>query len=231
VRVRHRRHHQHRPINVPTITSWKNLREAIGKLNPEGERGFEGLAAKLFEAETGACFYVARKGDQPVGDAYSPRSGVALQAKLYDVASLSENEVEGDIDRILREAPALDVLIVATTAKKGLAQLAARLKSKTSETGLDLMLSALGDELASFGALCVVHWDVVQKFIPGLDAQSQTWATNEAINTVTRSALETLRSELRGLATRQFVSEASFRQLALRFRGDDRTTVFEPVLC
>ena len=205
---------------MPTITSWKDLREAIGKLNPEGERGFEGLAAKLFEAETGTCFYVARKGDQPIGDAYSPRSAIALQAKLYNVAALSENEVEGDIDRILREAPTLDVLVVATTVRKGLAQLAARFESKTDETGLDLMLSVLGDGLTSFAALCVVHWDVVQKFISGLDTQSQTWATTEAFKADTRSALEILQSELRGLATRKFVRDASFRQLALRFRGE-----------
>ena len=202
------------------VTNWGALRHAVAALNAEGEHGFEGFVARLFEAETGTRFYVARKGDQPVGDAYSPRAAVALQAKLYDASTLSENEVEGDVDRIIRESPVLDVIVVATTATKGLAQLSARLAEKTQETSLDLLLFSLRDDLTPFGAFCIAHLGVVQQFVSGLDADSQAWATAQLAKADTQQALQAARADLRGLATRKAVSDECQGLLAVRFRGE-----------
>ena len=85
---------------------WKELRSAICKLDAEGESGFEGFVRDLFQAEIGCLFYLARKGDQPTGDANSPRGGIALKAKRYNQASVSEDKIEGEIDRAIRGEPA-----------------------------------------------------------------------------------------------------------------------------
>ena len=72
---------------------------ACGSLRAEGASGFEGLIQRLFEAETGQKFYLARKGDQPAGDVFGPAAKTVLQAKRYTKATVRENDVEGDIDR------------------------------------------------------------------------------------------------------------------------------------
>jgi hypothetical protein len=197
---------------------WKRLQEALGRIDPEGEHGFEGLLASLFETETGNRFFVARKGDQPVGDAYSPTAGIALQAKRYTRASISENEVEGDIDRALREAPTLEVFVVAAT--RNLGQLAARLAHKTSEIGLEIVPLSLGNDLTELGALCVAHWDMVQKFLPDLGMDWQQWAIEQKAKPETRAALDRLKQDLLGLATRKWLSEKTYGQCVERFRGE-----------
>jgi len=82
---------------------------------PAGVRGFEGLIAGILGAETGYRYYVARNGDQPSGDAYAPDMGVALQTKRMTASSIRENELEGDIDRVIREIPALEIYVIATS--------------------------------------------------------------------------------------------------------------------
>ena len=202
---------------MPHQNEWTKLREAVCRLRSEGEQGFEGLLASLFEAETRIRFFVARKGDQPVGDVYSPRAAVALQAKRYTTSKISENEIEGDIDRALREAPALEVFVVVAT--KSLAQLATRLTHKTNETGLDILPLSLGDGVTNFGALCVSHHEVIQRFIPELEPEWQQWALEESQRSETNIALLSLRENLSGLTTRKSVSENSRVQCAERFNG------------
>jgi hypothetical protein len=117
------------------ITNWNELRIALGEsLRPEGKHGFEGFLARLFEAETAQPFYLARTGDQPAGDVYGPLAGVVLQAKRYLIAKIDENNVEGDIDRALRETPETDIFVVAATRTDN--QLKLRLEKKTEETGV-----------------------------------------------------------------------------------------------
>lgn len=197
---------------------WEKLRKAACQLRAEGEDGFEGLVAALFEAETGKPFYVARKGDQPVGDAYSPGAGVAVQAKRYTTSRISENEVEGDIHRALRDAPALDVFIVAST--KPSAQLAARLAQITNETGVDILFLVLADGLRDFGALCLAHLEVLQRFLPKLTPDWKTWAVKEQLKPDTQHQLESLRQRLCGLATWQFLGDVVRSQIIERFRGE-----------
>ncbi len=206
------------PKKTPSKTpNWANLRLILCDLPPDGKDGFEGLVAHLFEAETGSSFYLARKGDQPVGDAYSPNAAIILQAKRYKSSKVSEREIEGEIDDVLRPASGLDVYVVAVT--KSIAQLAVKLERKTKETGLDILPLDLGDELTEFGALCVTHWGTVAKFSPKLGAAWQNWATKECGKAETKAALLRLRQAIDGLATRKFVSEKAFEQLGQRFHS------------
>lgn len=203
---------------MPTITSWQQLKEALGRIEADGERGFEGLVAHLFECETGQRFYVARKGDQPAGDAYGPEARTALQAKRMVKSAIRENNVEGDIDRALRETPALDIYVVAAT--RASSQLRLRLEDKSGETGLEIILLALTDDLSEFGALCVAYWEVTRGFVPSLDAKADAWARAERQSAVTLAALERLRGELRGLQTQRAVADGAASALARRFQGE-----------
>ena len=198
------------------ITTWQALRLAVSKIHPaEGPTGFEGLAAELFFADTKERFYLARRGDQPVGDVYSVTGGTALQVKRYHKAKVSEKEVEGDIDTALREAPELDLFAVVLSRTD--AQLRARLAHKTQETGLDIVLLELGDDLSDLGALCVCHWEVTKTFLPRQSAAADRWATKMAAASETHAVLDRLREELRGRATRDVVSKLATQQLSRRF--------------
>lgn len=186
---------------------------------PEGEQGFEGFIKALFESETGHSFYLARKGDQPGGDAVSVTKGIALEAKRYLAStSISEDKIEGEIDRALRESKSLDIFVVVAT--KSLAQLAARLKAKTRETGLDILCLELEESLTELGVLCLKHPQVVRTFLPRLDSVWFEWADKELSSPEAEAALNRLRQSLLGLATREYLSEVAGAQLRQRFSGE-----------
>src|SRR5579859_1323007 len=94
--------------------SYLVLREALIKMRPAGDDGFEGLSAKLLSAVTGDRFYVARSGDQPA-DALSAKADIAIQVKRYDKTSLDETEFEGDFHKACRLCPELECYVLATT--------------------------------------------------------------------------------------------------------------------
>lgn len=209
------------------IASWKDLRKGACGLPAEGDNGFEGLIRALFEAEIGERFFISRRGDQPVGDVYSPTASTAIQCKRYDKGRLRENEIEGDIDRILREAPGVELVVVATTRDS--AQLATRLSSKARETGVDMLFLPMGDILTGFGALCVRHWGVVERFLGPFAPASTAWASSEAAQSVTQAALARLRSELEGLGTWQVLREEAASALRRRVRTSGEGTFHNPI--
>lgn len=193
------------------------MRLTLAGLKPDVEAGFEGLVRRLFEAEMGMSFYLARKGDQPSGDAYSPRAGVVLEAKCYTTGRVSEQGIEGEIDDALRRVPDLDLFVITSTKHFG--QLAARLKRKTQELGIDVLMLSLSDQLTEFGALCIAHWDVVRGAIPKFGTPWHDWAASRSSESETRAALERLRQDLHGFLTRVFVAEKCGTKLDERFCG------------
>ena len=205
---------------MPSDHGWKALYREIRAIAPEGEEGFEGLLLQLFEGETGATFYLARKGDQPVGDSFSPESGIILEAKLYTSrSSPSENSIEGEIDQALRHCPRLDVFIVATTKIR--AQLVSRLQRKMNETGLDILLLQLANKRSELAALCVHHCDISARFLPKLGKAWLLWAKEESRNHLTKALLKRVRQNLNGMQTRGFVQKHCKTKLQARFQGLD----------
>jgi len=187
-------------------------------MKPAGADSFEELVARLFEAETRQRFFLARTGDQPAGDAYGPEAHIVLQVKCITSSTIREGDIEGDINRALREVPALDVYVVATT--KASNQLKLRLEQRTRETGLDIVLLALTDSLSVFGALCVMHWNVLRHFFPDLDTVSDAWANLERSKPATLLELERLRNELSSLPTLQAIATLASGTLDRRFNGE-----------
>lgn len=197
--------------------NWVSLKAALSGMKADGDNGFEGLVARLFECETGQRFFVARKGDQPSSDAYGPAAATTLQTKRITSSSVRENDIEGDIDRALREVPVLDVYVVATT--RASAQLRLRLAQKTRETGLDIVLLDLTDTASEFGALCVQHPDIMRVFVPDWDVAWDRWAVREAGSAGIAAALARLRSELAGFQTQRIVAREAAEALQLRFHN------------
>lgn len=198
--------------------SWKSFRESVYALEADGENGFEGLVRRLLEAEMRVPFYLARKGDQPAGDASSPNRGVAMEAKRYsDATSLPEDKIIGAIMRALDEIRALDVFVLAST--KALGQLAARLERESQSSGLDILPLSLGDKLTDFGALCVQHWNVAGPSVHLTTRPWRAWAETQLAEPETQAMIERLRRSLSGLKTQKFVSEQCGRLLAERFMG------------
>lgn len=192
-------------LSKQTIANWEALHEALGSLPAEGADGFEGFISRLFEAETGQKFYLARRGDQPAGDVYGPMAKSVLQAKRYVRSDVSANNVEGDIDRALRDVPGLDVFVVAITKEQN--QLKLRLETKSTETGLDIVYLVLGGPSSGLGALCVEHWAIVREFFPTLDESSNAWARSERDDVTTQESLKLRRAEMCGLATRKLAGD------------------------
>lgn len=187
---------------------WKYLKDALGRMPPAGVRGFEGLIAGILGAETGYRYYVARNGDQPSGDAYAPDMGVALQTKRMTASSIRENELEGDIDRVIREIPALEIYVIATTRPIS-AQLRLRIQSKIQEIAIDIILLDYGDAVSELGALCVQYSAITRAFLPDLPAEWESWAKATAQTAEVSTALANVRNALRNIQTRKnLISEA-----------------------
>jgi hypothetical protein len=143
--------------------SWNDLKTALHGMENSGEKGFEGLCATLLSQLLNIPFRIARSGTQSSGDALSQDITTSLQAKKYaDDTRFRENEIEGDIRRILREIPDLQVYVLAAT--RSTAQIEPRLKDIEKETGLDIIVLETGDGLSDMGALCITYWTSIQEF-------------------------------------------------------------------
>ena len=143
--------------------SWKELKEALRQLEPAGEKGFEGLCAILLGRLLDLRFYLAASGSQPTGDALSQDQCISIQAKRYlDKTPLNVDKIAVEINRISRTIENLNVYVFVTTKKA--AQLLPQLRTIEKETGIDIILLDMTDDLSDFGALCLYYWDSIHQF-------------------------------------------------------------------
>ena len=130
---------------------WQKLKNLIQSIKPAD---FEKLAAVLLKLFLNIPFVVARSGDQPSGDAKSLTGEVSIQAKNYsDRTSLNAKEIEGDIRQVNRTLQDLQVYVLVVS--RDAAQLHDTLDTVSEDTGLDIVVLELTDELSDLGALCV----------------------------------------------------------------------------
>lgn len=206
------------------ITSWAALHDAFRRIPATGVNGFEGFVANLFEAETGDRYYVAATGDQPSGDARDEAGGVALQTKAYfGTTRFNKNEAIAQLYRAIHALPELEVYVLAAT--KDSAQLKDELAWAAREFAVDVLLLHLGPHLTQLNALAVSHWDIVKKFISGLDNSSDVWANEQSASIEVKSELAKLRNRLNGTGTRTAFQRLSHDSLCQRVAvpgtGDD----------
>ena len=148
---------------------WQKLKDLIQSIKPAD---FEKLAAVLLRSFLNIPFVVARSGDQPSGDARSLTGEVSIQAKNYsDRTSLNAKEIEGDIRQVNRTLQDLQVYVLVVS--RDAAQLHDTLDAVSEDTGLDIVVLELTDELSDLGALCVTFWEDIRDFFDPSDTDQE----------------------------------------------------------
>ena len=94
--------------------SWENVKAALHELPHEGCNGFEGFVADLLSALLNQPFLVARKSDQPGGDARSFDGSVRLQAKHYTAGRIPDADIIADFHRVRLNCPSMDTYAIGT---------------------------------------------------------------------------------------------------------------------
>ena len=202
--------------------NWQKLKELIHKIKPNE---FEELVAALLTFFLKIPFVVARSGDQPSGDARSISGDVSMQAKRYtSKRTPNADTVEGDIRQVIRSLSHLQVYVLAVS--RDTAQMRDRLDSISMETGLDIVILELSDDLSDLGALCVKFWDDIWIFFGTSDTcQDQeflTWIGEMKNDAETEKKLVELKLKLEhGIQTQIHVQKDIKKILLKRFSRHD----------
>ena len=200
--------------------SWQKLKELIHSVKPND---FEELVAKLLTSFLKIPFAVARRGDQPSGDARSLDGDVSLQAKRYTGKNLPNAKfVEGDIRKVIRTLPHLQVYVLVVS--RDIAQLWDTLDAIQEETGVDIVTLELKDELSELGALCVRFWKEIYHFFDpsNSDQEFLVWIEEMKNDSETENKLERLKDKLNsGIQTQSHVKKDTEKYLLDRFSSNE----------
>ena len=199
--------------------SWQKLKEQTQSIKPDE---FEELVAILLHSFLKQPFVVARRGDQPSGDARNLAGDVSIQAKRYTGESPPNAKlVEGDIRQAIRTLPHLQVYVLALS--RDTAQLHDTLDAVAEETGLDIVDLELTDEISDIGALCVAFWEDICHFfdLSNTDEEFSTWIEKVRDDSETQEKYENLKLKLKqGIQTQYHVKEDTEKYLLDRFSRD-----------
>ena len=200
---------------------WKELKRLIQSIKPAD---FEKFVATLLTSFFKISFVVARSGDQPSGDAISVSGDVSMQAKQYTgKRNPNAKTVEGDIRQVIRELPRFQVYVLAVS--RDTAQLRGTLDSVAEETGLDIVILELSDDLSDLGALCVTFWEDIREFFDfsksGRNQEFLAWVKKVRDDSETKVRIKELRLKLEyGLQTQNHVQNNTKEYLLKRFSTD-----------
>ncbi len=205
--------------------SWLKLKELIHKIKPNE---FEELVAVLLKSFLKIPFVVARAGEQPSGDARSISGEVSMQAKRYTSDNTpNANQVEGDIRNVIRTLSHLQVYVLAVS--RDTAQIRDRIDAISLETGLDIVLLELSDDLSDIGALCITFWEKICHFfdLSDTDQDYLVWIEEMKNDAETKKKLEELKFKLEdGIQTQIHVQRKVEKYLTERF---NRNEGFNPI--
>ena len=204
----------------------KDLIQSLDKQHKGRKKGepFEELVAKLLELLLEIPFVLAKSGTQPSGDARSMKGEVSIQAKNYsDRTSLNAKEIEGDIRQVNRTLQNLQVYILAVS--RDTAQLRDTLDAVEEETGLDIVVLELTNNLSDLGALCVTLWEDIRGFLDSSDIyQDQNflaWVEERKDDSETKEKIKELQLKLEhGLQTQNHIQNKTKEYLLKRFSTD-----------
>ena len=174
--------------------SWQELKDLIQSIKPAD---FEELTATLLTLFLKDPFVVARSGDQPSGDARSLTGEVSIQAKKYaGKNNPNAKTIEGDIRQTIRTLPNLQVYVLAVS--RDTAQLRDTLDAVEEETGLDIVVLELTDNLSDLGALCVTYWEDIHHFfdLSDMDPQFSVWVQIARDDSKTQAQMEKVSKQI-----------------------------------
>ena len=197
---------------------WRKLKDLIQSIKPAD---FEKLVAELLKSFLNIPFVVARSGDQPSGDARDLEGKVSMQAKRYKSKDPpNAKAVEGDIRQVNRTLQDLQVYVLAVS--RNTAQLRDTLDAVEEETGLDIVVLELTDELSDLGALCVTIWEDLQDFQEfSTISQNQeflAWIEEKRKDSKTEEKIKELHLKLKqGIQTQKHIQKDIEKHLFERF--------------
>lgn len=143
------------------------LREAVLKLRPTGENGFEGLIAATLGEITNVPFRLASSGSQfgVDGKALYPGDGVCFEGKRYG-AKIPRNEVLAKIAELsVRDDGDIDLWILGASAPVG-AQLADDVRKVGADWGIaTLILDWQQNDLPALAAVLAMGGQATQDFL------------------------------------------------------------------
>ena len=211
---------------------WQELKKLIQKMGNDG-KDFEKLVATLLTSFLEVSFVVARSGDQPRGDARSMTSDVSIQAKKYsDKTAPRAVEIVGDIDRVRRNSQDLQVYVLVISRDTD-EQLLSELEDIEKDTGLDIVVLELTDNLSELGALCITFWEDILEFFDSSgicqDPNFLAWIEEQRDASDTKEKIKDLRLKLElGIQTRYQAHKDTRKYLHKRFGYDtDHTLRFK----
>ncbi len=140
---------------------------------------------------------MARKPDQPGGDARSFDGSVRLQAKHYTVGKIPDADIIADFHRVRLNCPSMDTYVIGTAFPIN-EQLRSSLDALESEFGIDIPTLDYATELSSLSVLTITFWGAVCRFpsLASFDAAMHTWMTSRANSSEIRAATDDLRNAL-----------------------------------
>ena len=198
---------------------WRKLKELIQSIKP---KEFEELIATLLTLFLKIPFVVARSGAQPSGDARNLSGDVSMQAKRYtSKRDPNTKTIEGDIRDTIRELPYLEVYVLVVS--RDAAQLHDKFDTVSEETGLDIVILELSNELSDLGALCVTYWEDTHHFFDLSDPNQKfsAWVPIAKDDSNIHDRLKDIRKKLEdGIQTQKHVQKDIAKHLLERFSRD-----------
>ena len=198
---------------------WQELKDLIQSTKPAD---FEKLIATLLTSFLNIPFVVARSGAQPSGDARNLSGDVSMQAKRYTGKHAPNTKtIEGDIRDIIRELPYLEVYVLVVS--RDAAQLHDKFDTVSEETGLDIVILELSNDLSDLGALCVTYWEDTYHFFDLSDTSQKfsAWVSIAKDASKTHDRLKDIRKKLEdGIQTQKHVQKDIEKHLLERFSNE-----------
>src|SRR6266446_2283434 len=201
------------------LMSWEKIKSAIKKLPHEGPEGFEGFVAKLLGELLNQPFIIARKGDQPGGDARSFDGTVRLQAKHYKSRKIPDVDIITDFHRVRLNYPSMETYVVGSAFPIA-EQLRSALDDLEFEFGIEIATLDYSTQASPLSVLAISFWHVVRGFraLTAIETSAHAWVASQGQSNDVQVMLNTLRSAFTE-SPRLFarLRNASNRQLAERF--------------
>ena len=157
---------------------------------PVGDRGFEGLIAKLLEVLTRRHFRLAKSGYQEGRDMSSRDSyqnAIAIECKRYGKTTpLNERELLGELDQVKAGIPDLDIWVLVTSRDVD-SKLYESLHRKAAQDGIDFAVIDDEDgETSSLAVLCANSPATVTEYLKSVTSDEDLPKLIQDFDEITR---------------------------------------------
>jgi hypothetical protein len=160
----------------------EDLRSALLKLKPTGEKGFEGLLARVLSKISGQDFRLAKSGLQlgKDGETLATTKHVSFEAKLY-TGNIPTTEVHGKITQIIGSSAPPDIWVLGATVEAG-TQLLEPMQTAAERNGIVILVLdwPTASSIPPLAAACAMASEETRAFLASELADKQIVAKADA---------------------------------------------------